>query len=117
MHQGAALTEEIVMKIARVDDQLADMEFGKLMQPINEISKVRELKLDEKNAEVLRWRPTLHADLHEMSCIIMQNTRLLECLQQDREVAVKMLESLDRSTWDGSKTTKAVVCSTQQGNH
>ena len=106
VHQGAGFTDEIVMKIAQVDDQLADTAFGKLMQPINEVSKIHELELDEKNAEVLRRRPTLHADLHEMARIFAQNTRLLERLESDRDAAIRMLQSMDRSTEDGAETVK-----------
>lgn len=106
VHQGEGLTEETIMRIAQVDDQLAGSKFGELMQPVNEIAKVRDLGLDEKDTEMLRRRPTLHADLHEMSKAIMQNTRLLERLEKDRKDAIKMFESLDRSTKEGTEAVK-----------
>lgn len=106
VHQGEGLTEEIVVQIAQADDQLADTEFGKMMKPINELAMLRRLELDEKNVEMLRQRPTLHADLYKMASAIMQNTRLLERLEKDRTAAVRMLESLDLATVDGKEAAK-----------
>ena len=106
VHQGEGLTEETIVKIAQVDDQLANTEFGKMMQPINEVAKVRQLKLDERDPNKLRLQPTLHADLYEMSRVIMHNTRLLERLEQSREETAKILQAVDRSTDEGVKTVK-----------
>ena len=106
VHRGDDLTEESILKIAQVDDQLADTEFGKLLQPINELAKVRQLGLDERDPEKLRKRATLHADLYEISRVITQNTRLLARLQQDRDEGIKLLQSLDRSTEGGAAAVK-----------
>lgn len=45
--------EEIIMKIVQVDDQLEDIEFGKLMEIVNEVVKVCQFGLDEKDFEIL----------------------------------------------------------------
>ena len=102
VHKGEGLTEEIIMKIAQVDDQLEDSEIGKSLLIVNEVAKVRQLGLDEKDPEILRRKPTLHADVYEMIRIFSNNTRILERLVRDRDEAVKMLQSLDRSTAQGT---------------
>lgn len=109
VHKGEDLTEEIIMKIAQVDDQLEDTEFGKSMEIVNEVAKVRQLGLDEKDPEILRRRPTLHADVYEMSRIVTNNTMILERLRRDRDEAAKMLQSLNRSTAEGMATAKRQI--------
>lgn len=109
VHKGEDLTEEIIMKIAQVDDQLEDTNIGKSLQIVNEVAKVYQLGLHEKDPEILRRKPTLHADVYEMLRIISNNTRILERLQRDRDEAAKMLQSLDRSTVEGTAAAERQI--------
>lgn len=109
VHKGEDLTEEIIMKIAQVDDQLESSAFGKTMEVVNEVAKLRQLELDVKDPEKLRRRPTLHADVHEMSRVVTKNTMVLERLRRDRDEAIMMLQSLDRSTKEGDAIAKRQV--------
>ena len=109
VHKGEELTEEIIMKIAQVDDQLESSAFGKTMEVVNEVAKLRQLELDVKDPEKLRRRPTLHADVHEMSRVVTKNTMILERLRRDRDEAITMLQSLDRSTKEGEAISKRQV--------
>ena len=109
VHKGGDLTDEIIMKIAQVDDQLEDTNIGKSLQVVNEWPKVRQLGLDEKDPEKLRRKPTLHADVYEMIRIITNNTRILERLQRDRDEAAKMLQSLDRTTALGTAAAERQI--------
>ena len=109
VHKGEDLTEEIIMKIAQVDDQLEDTTIGKSLQIVNEVAKVLQLGLDEKDPEILRRRPTLHADVYEMLRVVTNNTRILERLLRDRDEASKMLQSLDRTTAQGTAAAERQI--------
>ena len=96
VHQGHGLPSDTYAKIAQLDSMLEETAFGKRMRPVNEFELLRKLRLDEKDPEKLRLRPTLHDDLLKMSEALTQNTRLLGRLEKDRDEAIQHMESLNR---------------------
>ena len=96
VHQGDGIPSDTYAKIAQLDSMLEETAFGKRMHPVNEFELLRKLRLDEKDPEKLRLRPTLHEDLLKMSEALTQNTRLLGRLEKDRDEAIQHMESLNR---------------------
>ena len=103
VHQGDGIPSDTYAKIAQLDSMLEETAYGKRMRPVNEFELLRKLRLDEKDPEKLRLRPTLHEDLLKMSEALTQNTRLLGRLEKDRDAAIQHMESLNRLA-DNAKT-------------
>ena len=101
VHKGEGLDDQKCAEIAQHDSLLEDTDFGRRMQPENELELLRKLKLNNMDPEQLRLLPNLHDAIKTAMEAVLKNTRLLNRLQKNRAEAVEQYKAIKESMPEG----------------
>ena len=101
VHKGEGLDDQKCAEIARHDSLLEGTDFGRRMQPENELELIRQLRLNNMDPEQLRLHPNLHDAIKTVMEAALKNTRLLSRLQKNRTEAVEHYKAIKESMPEG----------------